>query len=372
LSATGSNLKWYTLSSGGVGSSTAPIPNTGALGTISYWVSQTVSSCESSRSQIDVVVTASPSSPSATTPINYNQGDIAVPLTATGSNLKWYTVSSGGVGSSSAPTPNTGTLGSTNYYVSQTANSCESSRAVIQVNVNSATTTVACPTLKVYLEGNWNGVEMTTTLNQQGLLPGQTPLSSFGVPTPAGQSYNLAPWNYTGSETVSNYDGDVVDWVLVSLRENVAEANTTVYKTAALLHKTGTLTLQSSCPVLNSTKSYFVFIEHRTHIGAASHLPIGIQSNKITYDFTQQDSYVPSNAPASGQQKVGNVYCLFGGDCNKASFSEINANDASLWRIDNGKFARYQLTDYNLDGEVNANDDIIWRRNNGKYSGVIF
>lgn len=372
LTATGSDLKWYTSASGGSGNTTAPTPSTVSSGTTSYWVSQTLNNCASNRTQINVIVTAPPAAPTATTPINYIQGQTATPLTATGINLKWYTVPSGGIGSTAAPTPSTAAIGSINHYVSQTVNNCESNRATIQVNVTNASSTVACPTIKVYLEGNWNGTEMTTTLNQQGLLPGQTPVSPFGVATPAGQPYQAAPWNYAGTETVSSYDSDVVDWVLVSLRTNVANANSVVYKAAALLRKTGTVTLVSACPLLNPSQSYSVVIEHRSHIGAASHQPIPIVNNKITYDFTQQQSYIPVNVPASGEQNIGSVYCLFAGDCSKSSFSEINANDATIWRTDNGKFARYQLTDYNLDGTINANDDTIWRRNNGKFSGITF
>lgn len=374
LSATGSNLKWYTVASGGVGNTTAPTPSTTSAGTTNYWVSQTVSSCESSRTQINVIITATPTAPTATTPVNYIQGQTALPLNASGTNLKWYTVPSGGTGNGVTPTPSTATIGTFNYYVSQTTASCESARTTIQVNITAfaSSSVVACPTLKVYLEGNLNGTEMTTTLNRQGLLPGQVPISPFGTATPPGQPYQAAPWNYTGTETVGSYDSDVVDWVLISLRTNISDANSVVYKSAALLRKTGTVTLVSACPSLNPAQTYSVVVEHRSHIGAASHQPIAIVDNKITYDFTLQQSYIPVNAPASGQQKAELMYCLFAGDCNKASFSEINANDATIWRTDNGKFARYQLTDFNLDGEINANDDTIWRRNNGKFSGINF
>jgi hypothetical protein len=319
-----------------------------------------------------VVVTATPATPTASSPINYLQNQTAVPLTATGTNLKWYTVPSGGVGSTTAPTPLTSTLGSFNYYVSQTVNSCESNRTTILVNVTSSSSVTACLVIKVYLEGNWNGTEMTTKLNQQGLLPGQTPVSPFGIPTPAGQPYKTVPWNYQGNETVSTYDSDVVDWVLISLRTNVNDAGSVVYKSAALLRKTGIITLQSACPLLNPSQSYSVVVEHRNHIGAASHQPVSIINNAITYDFTLQQSYIPNNVTSSGQQKIGSLYFLFAGDSQKASFSEINANDGSVWRVDNGKFARYQLSDFNLDGEINANDETIWRRNNGKFSGINF
>lgn len=372
LTATGSNLKWYTVAINGTSSLTAPVPTTASAGTTSHFVSQTVNNCESNRAQIDVIVTAKPALPGVTSPVNYNENQTSVALSATGSNLKWYTTPTIPTGSTTAPIPSTTTVGTTSYYVSQTVSNCESDRAAIQVVISSSSSTsvVACPTVKVYLEGNWNGTEMSTILNQQGLLPGQTPVSPFGVATPAGQPYKSTPWNYLGTETASSYDSDVVDWVLISLRTNISDINSTVYKTAALLRKTGTVTLQSACPLLNPSQSFYIVVEHRTHIGVASHVPIGIVNNKITYDFTLQQSYIPANVPSSGEVKVGLVYCLLAGDCNKASFSEINANDSSVWRLDNGKFARYLLTDYNLDGEINANDDTIWRRNNGKFSGV--
>src|SRR5690606_7045668 len=55
LSATGSNLKWYTAATGGSGSTTAPTPSTSTVTTLNYWVTQTVSGCESGRSQIQVI-----------------------------------------------------------------------------------------------------------------------------------------------------------------------------------------------------------------------------------------------------------------------------------------------------------------------------
>ena len=46
----------------------------------------------------------------------------------------WYTTETGGIGSTTAPTPTTTTLGSTTYWVSSTdANGCESRRSSIEV-----------------------------------------------------------------------------------------------------------------------------------------------------------------------------------------------------------------------------------------------
>ena len=82
-----------------------------------------------------------PSAATVTTPVVYTQGDTATPLTATvgpnGSGLLWYTTAAGGVGTTTAPTPNTTSVGNTSYWVSSTnANGCESPRTVIVVTVN--------------------------------------------------------------------------------------------------------------------------------------------------------------------------------------------------------------------------------------------
>lgn len=82
-----------------------------------------------------------PAAPGVTSPVNYCLNATASPLTATGSNLLWYTTPTGGTGSSTAPTPSTTTAGTTSYYVSQTIG-CESPRAQIDVIVYAPVATV--------------------------------------------------------------------------------------------------------------------------------------------------------------------------------------------------------------------------------------
>jgi hypothetical protein len=138
LTATGTALKWYTVSAGGTGSATAITPSTAAIGTINYYVSQTINGCESARAARAVAVKAIPSAPAVSSPVTYCQNSAAAALTATGTALKWYTVFTGGTGSATAITPSTAAIGTINYYVSQTINGCESARAVISVTINTA------------------------------------------------------------------------------------------------------------------------------------------------------------------------------------------------------------------------------------------
>ncbi len=138
LSATGSNLKWYTSPNAGVASTTAPVPITSISGIFLYYVSQQTTTCESERVAVVVNVNPSVDVPVVISPLDYCVGSTASPLVASGSNLKWYTTQNGTTYSSLAITPSTSTMGTTNYYVSQSYNGCESIRSSIAVNIQQA------------------------------------------------------------------------------------------------------------------------------------------------------------------------------------------------------------------------------------------
>uniref|UniRef100_UPI0033414E2E Ig-like domain-containing protein n=1 Tax=Flavobacterium sp. TaxID=239 RepID=UPI0033414E2E len=136
LSATGTGLLWYGTPFGGTGSAIAPTPSTTTVGTITYYVSQTILGCEGPRAAIAVTVNATPATPSVTTPVTYCQGSTATALTASGTSLLWYASLTGGTGSVTPPTPSTLSAGVTTYYVSQTVIGCEGQRAPIVVTIN--------------------------------------------------------------------------------------------------------------------------------------------------------------------------------------------------------------------------------------------
>ncbi|MGG9962072.1 alpha-amylase family glycosyl hydrolase [Ferruginibacter sp. SUN106] len=138
LTATGTNLLWYTAATGGTGAATAPTPSTATAGTITYYVSQTIG-CESVRLPVVVSVAAILTAPTATSPVNYCQNSPATALTATGTNLSWYTTATGGTASATAPVPSTTAAGTVTYYVSQKNNCGESVRTPINVVVTAPT-----------------------------------------------------------------------------------------------------------------------------------------------------------------------------------------------------------------------------------------
>ena len=236
----------------------------------------------------------------------------------------------------------------------------------------------------LFLEGAYNSQtgQLNTTLNDLGYLPGQRPESFFAEMTPAGQPYNSAPWNYEGEEGMVfnsqadfsiEYPVDVVDWVLVSIREDI-NGNTTVAKRAALLMKDGTVSFaQDSEPILlDANKSYYLLIQHRNHLPILSPHPLEIKDGELSFDFRTNESYI--GLLGSGQKDVNGTYCVFAanGDQfrNALSQYDINVVDMDMWFKSNGKNSSYMIADFDMNGDVNVNDQIMWLLNNGIFSDI--
>jgi hypothetical protein len=150
LSATasaGMSLQWWSQLTGGTVLSAPVIPITAAVGVVNYYVNQidgNGSGCTSTPRQL-VTVTTKPAKPSIASNVNivgntisYCQNVTPTALTATltqGATANWYTSSVGGSPLNGAPTPSTGTVTKTSYYVSQTIFGLESERVEVAVDV---------------------------------------------------------------------------------------------------------------------------------------------------------------------------------------------------------------------------------------------
>ncbi len=232
--------------------------------------------------------------------------------------------------------------------------------------------------LSAWLEGPYNEsiFEMDNELNSlRGILPGQTPFSYLAAPTPAGQPYNAAPWDYTGTEgagwTDANYTGDEVDWLLVSFRTGI-EKNTEIAQTAALLNKDGSIYFPDRCVLTGDVSGpLYIVIEHRNHLGIMSPTPVSMVNHVLIYDFRTGDSYKDATSYGQKQLSTGE-WAMFAGDGDQSDFPsyDIQGTDKALWLNDNGVFQQYLIPDYDLNGDVNGADKVLWDVNNGISSRV--
>ena len=289
LTATGTNLLWYSASTGGTGSATAPTPVTTTVGSIIYYVSQTQACGESPRAAITVNVSALPAAPTVTTPVTYCQNAAATPLTATGNNLLWYSTATGGTGSATAPTPVTTNAGSTIYYVSQTSGSCESPRASLTVNI---TASPSAPTVSSPVTYCQNATATALTATGTNLLWYSTATGGTGsatAPTP-----------------ITTTAGSIIYYV--SQTPGSCES-----PRAAITVNTTTI---PAAPVVTSPVTYCV--------GAVATSLTATGNNLLWYSIaTGGTGSLSAPVPATGMQGTTNYYVTQANNCGESNRAAI-------------------------------------------------
>ncbi len=274
--------------------------------------------------------------------------------------------------------PNTGFFGTEKYTYqicdTGTPNQCVETTLVLIVEQ-------ACidVQLAVWLEGAYDTLtnEMSTALNtERGVLPSQTPTNEWTSPTPPGQPYTQAPWNYTGTEGMewrdADYTPEMVDWVLVSFRTEEAKASE-VSRSAGVILKDGQIFFPEAC-VLPSIflDSLYIVVEHRNHMGIMTPTLVASTDNVLTYDFRIGNTYKDASSFGQKEMQPG-IWAMYGGDGTQEVDGisyDISGLDKALWIGTNGFFDLYLPADYNMDGEVNGGDKAFWSRNNGLSSRV--
>ncbi len=216
-------------------------------------------------------------------------------------------------------------------------------------NLNVTTVTYTLD-LTVYLEGPFNGTDMNTSLNSDNLLP-------------TSQPYNVAPWNYNGTESVVAIPNEnVVDWILVEIRDASSAAGatgTTLFarKAAFLLNDGSIVDLDGSSNLQITVTSaisndMYIVIWHRNHLAILSASPVTLFNNAGSYDFSTGSNKVYGGVP--GYKNLGSVWGMVVGDIN--ADKTIDGTDIdNAWAPDAGD-AGYKAGDLNFNGEVNNID----------------
>jgi len=206
----------------------------------------------------------------------------------------------------------------------------------------------------VFLQGPYDadGDTMSTNLNPSGG-PLQIPLTSPYAEDP---------------RTVSSIPADIVDWVLVELRETAM--GSAVADTSAFLHKDGSLvaddgiTKEVSLKTTSEATNFFVVIKHRNHLSIMTNSALSLSDIfSIPYDFTTAQSQAfGSNPMTLLEAGVFGMYC---GDAN--GDGGVDGLDFGVWFPQNGNPWNYNttLSDFNLDAGIDGLDFSCWFPNNG-------
>ncbi|MFP9097456.1 T9SS type A sorting domain-containing protein [Flavobacterium sp. RHBU_24] len=260
----GATFSWYQNATGGTA-----LTGTTALSSATYYVSQTQSACESTRTPVVVTVTSVPEPGGAIAQTLCNGAtiqDIAVTL-QDGASVSWYE-------SNSATTPisSFATIGSGTYYVSQTQGNCTSTRKAVTVTLDipalpgaagnqsfcegaTVAELVATGTnLKWYLENSGTPLAQTATLTNGVYYVTQTPanceseIRTVNVtinPIPAGPGAAPAQ-TFDAGETVADLQisiviGSTVQWYTLNGTTYTAIPSTTALVSGTTYYVTQTL-----------------------------------------------------------------------------------------------------------------------------------
>ena len=200
----------------------------------------------------------------------------------------------------------------------------------------------------VFLEGPYSGTQMSTGLNS-------------GDQIPVTQPYDTPPWNYSGTETADPIPNtDVVDWVLIELRDAETAASsipaTMFARQAAFLLNDGSVVGVDGSPILqfNHTLDHklFIVVWHRNHIGIITANAIPRAGGIHSCDFSTAITQV-YNGGLGYKEIATNVYGMVGGDAD--ANGDINVADKTLW-TNNAGTKGYKATDHNMDVQVNNQD----------------
>lgn len=214
--------------------------------------------------------------------------------------------------------------------------------------------------LKAFLCGPYTGPEMYTFLNNYGYLP-------------LSQPYTMTPFNYNGTESVSAIpNSNVVDWVLVELRETSGDASTATISTriarqAGFILKNGTVVaIDGVSPLsfsLTITQNLYVVIWHRNHLGVMSDSPLVPAGNMYAWDFSTGANQAYSGTTAHKEMAPG-VWGMVSGDGD--SDGQITTGDKIEVWIGQSGMSGYLQGDFNLNGNVDNGDKVEeWAANAG-------
>jgi hypothetical protein len=204
--------------------------------------------------------------------------------------------------------------------------------------------------IRAFLQGAYNGVNMNDDLRVSGLIPLSDPYPSIGYSHIGGSG--MATTNSVLSVSGNNA---IVDWVVVEIRDPNTPSQR-VYTTSALLQRDGDVVSIDGISPLTIPISglYHVAINHRNHLGVMTPSPINISTGSIV-DFSTGNTW-----GIDGTILIGGTRALWAGDVNFDGVLKYTGNNndrdpilsrvggISPTNVTNGYFSE----DINLSGMV--------------------
>lgn len=217
---------------------------------------------------------------------------------------------------------------------------------------------------KVLLQGAYNttAATMNNTLNSLGILQGNAATQPYGNPSGS----NLRTSETVSSNFFSSHQ-DIVDWVLLELRDATTPSSITATR-AAFVKQDGSIVDIDGVTAVNfigvTPGNYFVAIKHRNHLAIRSSATIDFSSGSGNYDFTTGSNKAFQNQSYTSTVQMGNVWAMRAGNANSNNSIKYNGPGNDQNQILNVKLSGslgniinnvYAPEDINMNGNIKWN-----------------
>jgi CSLREA domain-containing protein len=210
----------------------------------------------------------------------------------------------------------------------------------------------------VFLEGSYAGSgSMATPPGFHNSIPTVQPYSH--------PFFDGTMVDYDGTEVAPSLGANLVDWVVVELRD-AALPSVAVARRAAFVRENGGLVdLDGSAPLPIygvGPDDYYVVVCHRNHLCAMSEL-VDFSSGTGVFDFTTSPGYTTGpRAQKVLETSPSAVYGLFAGNAN--ADRDVQALDFNSYLEETlAGVTGYSRSDFNMDGNVQALDFNLYLTN---------
>ncbi len=197
---------------------------------------------------------------------------------------------------------------------------------------------------KVFLEGFYAGAgKMQTQINDYNLLPNTQP-------------YQASPWNYSGTESNNNLAADVVDWILLEVRDE-NDPNIVIEQRAGLLLNTGEITAvddrQSGVLFYTLTEgtNYRLVVRHRNHLAVISENVVNLP-NSESFNFSSISNVFGGLLQLKYLED--DYFALVAGDYNADGV--ISVNDLNGYATQISLINVYSLADFDGNKVISVGD----------------
>ncbi|MEZ5082175.1 MAG: M1 family metallopeptidase [Bacteroidales bacterium] len=218
--------------------------------------------------------------------------------------------------------------------------------------------------LKIYLEGPYDNQtgQMSSWLN-----------TSF---IPLNQPYDQPPWNYPGTESVTQLPENVVDWVLISLYDatdiSLVDESNLIETQACFLKKNGSIVSLDgySLPKFSQdiTNNLYLEILHRNHLQVFSNNALDYTKGVYAYDFSNNANQVFGGSDGHKELAPG-IWGLISGNANADGLVD-ESDKSDSWENSAGN-SGYAGADLNLDSQIdNVDKDDYWLPNLGRSAQI--